>query len=110
MTRIYVDFNEMLSENTVLLSREDVKKDTEGNAVMFIEGKAVSVYMDDSDGEGRPDNLIADGTAELNPYCGKQGQGFGRHVKWILKIDSRGIRHESDESDDETVTETSREI
>ena len=97
MARVYVDFNEMLSNNIVLLSKEDIKTDAEGNAVIFTEGKAVSVYMDDVDAEGIPDNLIADGTSELNPYYGSERQGWGSHVKWILNIDSRGIRHESDD-------------
>jgi len=87
MPRVYVDFNEMLSENIVLLSREDIKKDAEGNAAIFAEGKAVSVYMDDTDAEGRPDNLIADGTSELNPYYGSERKagaptqnGFSRSI------------------------------
>lgn len=97
MSRVYVDFNEMLDEFIVLLSRADSKPDEEGNAFFFEEGKQVSVYMDDYNLDNVRDDLIADGTSELNPYFGSDRTGWGSNVKWILKIDSRGIRNVSDE-------------
>jgi hypothetical protein len=93
MARVYVDFNEMLDADVVLLSREDNKPDAEGNMVRFWEGGEVGVYMEDYDAENNRDDLIADGTSELNPYFGSDRQGWGATTKWILKIDSRGIRN-----------------
>ncbi len=60
----------------------------------------MAVYMDDADEHGRPDNLIADGVALPNRYG-----GWTSATKWILKIDHRGIRHESDELDREADTQ-----
>ena len=97
MARVYVDFNEMLDGDTVLLSREDSKPDNEGNIISFAEGKQVAVYMEDYDRNNSRDDLIADGTSELNPYFGSDRRGWGANVKWILKIDSRGVRNVSDE-------------
>jgi hypothetical protein len=90
--RVYVDFNEMLSADEVLLAQQDSKPDSAGNVIDFIEGKKVAVYMDDEDESGRPDRLIADGIALLNTHG-----GWSSVARWILKIDARGIRHESSE-------------
>ena len=92
--RVYVDFNEMISSDEVLLSRSDTKSDSHGKVVRFTEGLSVAVYMDDQDEHGNPDNLIADGVAMRNT-----SSEWGASVPWVLKIDSRGIRHQSEEPD-----------
>jgi hypothetical protein len=97
MARVYVDFNEIVDGGGVMLSKEDSKPDAGGNMVAFTEGKAIGVYMEDVDASGSRDDLIADGTSELNPYYGSKQKGWGSNVKWILKIDSRGIRNQSEE-------------
>jgi hypothetical protein len=88
---LYVDFNEMLDKNLVLLSRLDITSDLSGNDVALREGLAVDVYTDDVDANGRRDNLVASGVVEEN-----RSTGWGAHVKWCCRIDSRGIRHQSD--------------
>ncbi|HSH98806.1 MAG: hypothetical protein ACAH07_02205 [Methylophilaceae bacterium] len=90
-SRIYVDFNEMISDSEVLLSQKDTKVDSNGNEVVFIDGLNVSVYMDDEDENGNRDNLIAEGIAIRN-YT-----NLYPIARWLLKIDTKGIRHESDE-------------
>lgn len=91
--RIYVDFNEMVDHNTVLLSEDDSKIDSQGNVITFYEGMPVSIYSDDVSDNGQEDNLIADGTAtkknlSKDPYWQK--------IKWCCQINSDGIKHESD--------------
>jgi hypothetical protein len=90
--RIYVDFNEMVTGNIVLLSKADTKIDADGNDVSFYEGMPVGIYSDDAE-DGKPDNLIADGIAikyDLSRHpCWS-------HVKWCCEIDANGIYHESD--------------
>lgn len=91
--RIYVDFNEMVDYNTVLLSKNDTKIDSQGNEITFFEGMPVSIYMDDVDENGKVDNLIAEGIAikkDQNKYPG------WKYAKWGCRIDSNGIRNESD--------------
>jgi len=92
--RVYVDFNEMTNPDEVLLSRTDTKTDSHGNVVRFAEGLVVAVYMDDQDEQGNPDNLIADGVAIRNTFSGWQAS-----VPWVLKIDRRGVRRQSEEPD-----------
>lgn len=89
--RIYVDFNEMIEDDLVLLSQTDFKKDSMGNMVELTEGLKVKIYMSDSDEFGIEDNLIAEGTVELNTYG-----GWTQAAKWNCRIDINGIYHESD--------------
>jgi hypothetical protein len=91
--RIYVDFNEMVTGSIVLLSKEDWKKDSDGNIITFYEKMPISIYSDDEDDDGKPDNLIADGFAiqyDLSNFPN------WTHVKWCCKINEDGILHESD--------------
>ena len=90
--RIYVDFNEMVTGNIVLLSKNDTKSDSKGNIITFYEGMPVKIYSDDIE-DGKPDNLIADGIAIKYDLSSKK---YWNHVKWCCKIDGNGIRHESD--------------
>ncbi len=81
--RIYVDFNEMLDDDIVLLSQNDTKIDSAGNIITFYEGMPVSIYMDDVDCDGKEDNLIAEGIVikpDLNKYP------WSKHVKWCCRF------------------------
>ena len=93
MTRpvLYVDFNEMVDANTVLLCADDFKKDVSGAPVELHEGLLVSIYTDDEDEHGAVDNLIAQGVV-VRHSC----PDFYPHVKWCCRIDGNGIRHQSD--------------
>lgn len=90
MARVYVDFNEMVARDEVLLSKVDSKTDSHGNVLHFVEGMPVVGYMDDCNECGERDNLIADGVAIRNRF------GHWQHVRWLLKINEHGVRHESD--------------
>jgi hypothetical protein len=88
---LYVDFNEMLESNLVLLSVFDTKIASDGAVVPLSDGLEVAVYMDDLDEHGNPDNLVATGVVETN-----RTTGWGAHVKWCCRIDANGIRHLSE--------------
>ena len=91
--RIYVDFNEMVAENIVLLSKENSKIDSLGNLIEFYEGMPVSVYSNDKNINGEIDNIIAQGIAikyDLSNFA------YWSHTKWCCKIDEGSIRHESE--------------
>jgi hypothetical protein len=92
--RISVDFNELIEENLILLSKSDYCQDSLGNRVYLYEGLEVKIYCEDTDENGNRDNLIADGKVELN-NCEFD---WTKIVKWNCRIDSKGIRHESDNS------------
>jgi hypothetical protein len=88
---LYVDFNELLESDLVLLSQHDTRQDAKGNTVHLYEGLIISIFSDDVDGNGNPDNLVAEGVVERN-----RNDGWAKHVKWCRRIGSQGIRHQSD--------------
>jgi hypothetical protein len=89
--RIYVDFNEMIEENLVLLSKTDFKQNSDGVPIELKEGMSIKIYSDDENDLNERDNLIADGIVELNTY----GE-WTKPAKWNCRIDKNGIKHESD--------------
>ncbi|WP_299247439.1 hypothetical protein [uncultured Aquimarina sp.] len=89
-SKIYIDFNEMIACDLILLSKTDFKKDANGTTIELKEGMKIKVYMDDKDELGKTDNLIAHGTVEPN------NSGAFKTCKWNIRIDKNGIRHESE--------------
>jgi len=92
--RLYVDFNEMLEPDLVLLSAGDMKTDSSGTEIHLHQGLSVDIYTDDIDDQGHPDPLIASGVVEANA-----DRGWSRRAKWCCRIDEAGIRHLSDPPD-----------
>lgn len=90
-SRIYVDFNEMIDFDLVLLSQNDTKLNSDGIEVKLSEGMLIDIYMDDEQSNGLKDNLIASGIAE------RDHSGLFEISKWCCRIDANGIQHESDE-------------
>ena len=88
--RISVDFNEMVSSDEVLLSRDDHATDRAGRRHALSEGIEVGIYSDDGTdfADGTPGVLIADGIVRRNTHS-----DWSAGVKWLLEIDERGIRH-----------------
>ncbi len=89
---LHVDFNEMLEPDLVLLPQTDEVVDRKGNIVQLYEGLFISLYSEDSDEQGNPDNLTAEGWVEMNNFQHPWGQA----AKWCCRINHQGIRHESD--------------
>lgn len=92
-TCTYVDLNEIVTENIVLLSKDDTKIDSYGNRIVFYDKMPVSIYSDDSSASGETDNLLAEGIAikyDLKEYPG------WKYVKWCVCTDWDSFVHESD--------------
>ncbi|WP_407404110.1 hypothetical protein [Chryseobacterium sp.] len=94
--RIYVDFNEMVEEDLVLLSKNDTELDSAGNLVHLSENMFIKIYMDDVDEANKIDNLLAEGIVERNTI----NEGWGTIAKWNCRINHKGIYHESDHNND----------
>ena len=88
--KFYIDFNEMIDCDVVLLSKTDFKKDVDEKTIELKEGMNITVIMEDLDEFGKRDNLIAQGTVEEN-----NSDAF-QTCKWNIRIDKNGIRHESE--------------
>ena len=87
--RIQVDFNELVQEDLVLLSKTDEVTDSDGNKIILSEGKNVSVYEFNDYKDGTKEYLFADGVAELNdPEVNGQWSSV---AKWCCRINENGI-------------------
>ncbi len=64
--RFLVDFNEMVSVDVVLLSRNDQRADETGAMISLVEGLRVRVFAPDRDVEGRPKDFSAIGVVALD--------------------------------------------
>jgi hypothetical protein len=93
--RLQADFNGLfMSEGILCLSHGDTSLDQDGNEVELSEGMAVTAFDEDVDDRGNRDDLLAGGTVERAPdWLATHGS------RWIVLIDERGVRHESDERD-----------
>jgi hypothetical protein len=80
--RLLVDFNEMVEEDVVLLSREDTRRDSSGNLVELRVGLRVYLYTEDADDSGAPCHLLATGIVELN-----DADDWSSSVRWRCRID-----------------------
>jgi hypothetical protein len=81
--RIVVDFNEMVEQDVVLLSRDDWREDSSGIIVRLRDGLRVFLYMSDASESGEPANLLATGVVEQN-----DAKDWSSAVKWRCRIDS----------------------
>lgn len=93
--RIKVDFNEMVSENLVLLSKSDSVKDSEGNLIELQEGKELHIYEFNKYDDGEEEYLLACGVAELNDP--EKNGSWTKAAKWCCRINSEGIRNVSNQ-------------
>lgn len=87
---LYIDYNEMLDDETIMLSKTDIKNDYLGNPIELCQGLEIVGYQEDESIEGERDDIIAEGICVLNDT------GTWAHVKWLLKVNEKGIRYTSD--------------
>jgi hypothetical protein len=82
----------LMSAGVLCLSHAETCRDRDGNVVTVDEGMRASGFDEDVDDQGNRDELLASGTVERPPdWLARQGS------RWVLRINERGVRHESDE-------------
>jgi hypothetical protein len=89
-TRIRADFNGLF-DGLLCLSHRETCLGTRGEDIPVVEGMTVTAFEEDTDENGQLDCLIATGVVERPP---KWLQCNGS--RWVLRINSDGVRHESD--------------
>jgi len=89
-SRVYADFNGLFGD-LLCLSHSETAPDETGNEVQLIAGMVVTAFQDDPDANGCADNLIAHGVVEKSPDWLKC-----KGSRWVLRIDKRGVYHESE--------------
>ena len=91
--KIHADFNGLFGD-LLCLSHTDTSLDANGGTVVLSAGMFVIAFDPDADETGKRDDLIASGIVEPAPdWLSCNGS------KWVLKIDSNGVRHESEIKD-----------
>jgi hypothetical protein len=84
--RIYADFQNLDDENRLRLTCSGTLNDLAQNKVQLREGLVLTFYMDDADDNGRPDELLADGTVHFS----------AQENCWVAAVDWSALRHASD--------------
>jgi hypothetical protein len=87
---VWADFNGLFSQ-LLCLTHKDYCLDAAGNQVPMKAGMMVRAFMEDTDDDGAPDDLVATGVVERSPdwlAC--------RGSRWVLRIDENGVRHRSE--------------
>ena len=84
--KVYADFQNLDDFNRLRLTCAGTRDDLERQHVTLHEGMVVTLYTDDADDQGRPDELLADGVVRYNAdeRC------------WVAEVDWSALRHASD--------------
>jgi hypothetical protein len=88
--KLRADFNGLFAE-LLCLSHRDTCVDENGAEIRLHEGMTVTAFDEDTDEAGQRDDLLASGVVERSPdWLACNGS------RWVLRIDSRGVHHQSD--------------
>jgi len=88
--KVRADFNGLFGD-VLCLSHSDTCVEANGATIQLSAGMQVTAFDEDADETGKRDDLIASGVVEPSPpalSC--------RGSRWVLRIDSNGVRHESE--------------
>jgi hypothetical protein len=85
--RVYADFQNLDDDNRLRLNCAGTRRDLERQAIELRPGMILTVFSDDADDEGRPDELVAEAVVHYNDA----------EKCWVAAIDWQAIRHASDE-------------
>jgi hypothetical protein len=85
--RVYADFQNLDDENRLRLTCAGTLRDLERHGIELREGIVLTLYTDDANDEGRPDELLAEGVVhyDTTEEC------------WVAAIDWQAARHASGE-------------
>ena len=87
--RIRVDFNEIIEENVVLLSKTDEREDSDGNLIQLREGRDVALYEYNHYKDGEEEYLFAEGVVVANTFQENPV------AIWCCRINEKGITIET---------------
>jgi hypothetical protein len=86
--KVYADFQNLDDSNRLRLTCAGTLRDLEQQGIRLREGLVLTVYTDDADDLGRPDELRAEGIVHYDDdrQC------------WVAAIDWDDLRHASDDA------------
>jgi hypothetical protein len=85
--KVYADFQNLDDANRLRLTCAGTHRDLESQKIRLQEGLVLTLYTDDADDHGRPDEMRAEGVVHYNDAqrC------------WVAAIDWGSLRHASEE-------------
>jgi hypothetical protein len=83
--RVYADFQNLDDDNRLRLVCAGTRRDLERQQIQLSDGMTLTLYTDDADDAGHPDELLADGVVQYNE----------QEKCWVAAIDWQAIRHRS---------------
>lgn len=86
--RVYADFQNLDDSNRVRLTCAGTRQDLARQGIELREGLALTLYTDDADDQGRPDELRVEGVVQYN----------AAERCWVAAVDWTALRHASDEA------------
>ena len=86
--RVYADFQNLDDFNRLRLTCQGTLEDITKQGVHLKEGLVLTLYTDDADDQGRPDEMFVQGVVRYNV----------EEKCWVADIDWAAIRHASEES------------
>jgi hypothetical protein len=87
LARIYADFQNLDNENRLRLTCSGTLRDLARQKIQLRDGLVLTFYMDDADDDGKPDQLLAEGTVHFNE----------QEACWVAAINWSARRHASDQ-------------
>jgi hypothetical protein len=85
--RVYADFQNLDDENRLRLTCAGTRRDLERHGIELREGMNLTLYTDDANDNGQPDELLAEGIVQYNEA----------EMCWVARIDWQAVRHASEE-------------
>ena len=85
--RIYADFQNLDDFNRLRLTCAGTQEDLAQQGVQLREDLVLTLYMDDADEQGQPDELVAEGVVHFNQ----------EENCWVATIDWSALRHASED-------------
>jgi hypothetical protein len=85
-SKVYADFQNLDKQNRLRLTCAGTHRDLERLGITLREGLALTLYTDDANDAGQPDELLAEGVVQYNEA----------EKCWVAAIDWQAIRHASD--------------
>jgi hypothetical protein len=86
--RIYADFHNLDDENRVRLNSVGTSQDLNCLGLQLTDGLTLTLYSDDGDDFGKPDDILVDGVVRYS----------ATENTWVVEADWTSLRHASDEA------------
>jgi hypothetical protein len=85
--RVFADFQNLDAENRLRLTCAGTRRDLERQGIELRQGMTLTLYTDDADDDGQPDELRTEGIVQYNEA----------EKCWVAAIDWQSLRHASEE-------------